>query len=120
VLLVVVAITLAIETKSLLLGESASREGQARIRAALDATPGMDRVIHMKTLHLGPEELLVVAKFAVPPDVTAEDIATTIDAAEQAIRAAEPIASEIYLEPDLYRAGYVAADRPEPPPPAGH
>ena len=66
VLLVVVAITLAIETKSLLLGESAEPETQSRIEAALVGIPGVDRVIHMKTMHLGPEELLVAAKIAVP------------------------------------------------------
>ena len=63
-LLVVVAIVLAVETKSLLLGEAATPDAQQRIEAALDATPGVERIIHMKTLHLGPEELLVGAKIA--------------------------------------------------------
>ncbi len=120
VLLVVVAITLAIETKSLLLGESATPEAQARIKAAMVASPGVDRVIHMKTMHLGPEELLVAAKIAVPAQATAADVAQAIDAAEVAIREAEPMASSIYLEPDLFREGHVPAERPEPPPVAGH
>jgi cation diffusion facilitator family transporter len=120
VLLVVVAITLAIETKSLLLGESAEPETQSRIEAALVGIPGVDRVIHMKTMHLGPEELLVAAKIAVPAQATAAEVAAAIDAAEVAVRAAEPMASSIYLEPDLYREDYVPAERPEPPPPAGH
>ena len=120
VLLVVVAITLAIETKSLLLGESASSEAQRRIEEALAGVSGVDRVIHMKTLHLGPEELLVAAKIAVPAQATAAQVAATIDAAEVAIREAEPMADSIYLEPDLYREDYLPAERPEPPPPAGH
>jgi cation diffusion facilitator family transporter len=120
VLLVVVAITLAIETKSLLLGESAAPEAQAKIEAALVGIPGVDRVIHMKTMHLGPEELLVAAKIAVPAQATAAEVAEAIDAAEVAVREAEPMASSIYLEPDLYRDDYVPAERPEPPPPAGH
>ena len=65
-LLVVVAVVLAIETKSLLLGESASLEAQQRIAAALGGTDGVESIIHMKTLHLGPEELLVAAKIARP------------------------------------------------------
>jgi len=102
-LLVTVAIVLALETKSLLLGEAASPEAQRRIGAALSATTGVDRVIHMKTLHLGPDELLVAAKIAVPTTATAAEVATAIDAAEAAVRSAEPTASSIYLEPDIFR-----------------
>lgn len=120
VLLIVVAITLGIETKSLLLGESASRDAISRITAALTGTPGVDGVIHLKTMHLGPEELLVAAKIAVTATDSAAEVAAAIDAAEVRVRAAEPTASAIYLEPDIYRAGYVPADRPEPPEPAGH
>jgi cation diffusion facilitator family transporter len=120
VLLVVVAATLAIETKSLLLGESASPEAQDRIRSALEGTHLFERVIHMKTLHLGPEELLVAAKVSVAGGVAAEEVARAIDEAEVAIRTAEPTAQAIYLEPDLYRADHVPAERPAPPPPAGH
>ena len=106
-LLVLVAITLAVETKSLLLGESASEEAQRAILAALSDTDGVERVIHLKTMHLGPEELLVAVKIG----VRATDVAATIDRAERAIRAAEPTASSIYVEPDIYRADYVPADR---------
>jgi cation diffusion facilitator family transporter len=116
VLLVTVAVILAIETKSLLLGESASSEAQARIVAALDATPGVVRLIHLKTLHLGPEELLVAAKFAVHPGSTAEEIAAAIDTAESGIRAAEPTATSIYLEPDIFRADHRPTDRPSASP----
>jgi cation diffusion facilitator family transporter len=102
-LLVVVAIVLAVETKSLLLGEAATREAQERIAAALRDTPGIQRIIHMKTLHLGPEEVLVGAKIAVGASDTAQQVATAIDAAEQAVRAAVPQATVIYLEPDIER-----------------
>ena len=119
-LLVVVAIVLAIETKSLLLGESAAPEAQDKIRAALEDTHLFESVIHMKTMHLGPEELLVAAKVAVRPGVAADDIAGAIDDAEAAIRAAEPTAQVIYLEPDIYRADHVPAERPGPPAPVGH
>lgn len=120
VLLIVVAITLGIETKSLLLGESASRDAVRRIHAALEGTDGVDRVIHLKTMHLGPEELLVAAKIAVPATDSAADVATAIDGAERRVREAEPMASAIYIEPDLYRTDYVPDERPEPPGSAGH
>jgi cation diffusion facilitator family transporter len=103
-LLVTVAIVLAIETKSLLLGEAASLDAQDRITSALETTSGVERIIHMKTLHLGPDELLVGAKIAVGAGATAQQVATTIDAAEAAVRAAEPSATVIYLEPDIDRA----------------
>lgn len=119
-LLVVVAVVLAVETKSLLLGESASAGAQKRIVAALESTPGVERIIHMKTMHLGPEELLVAAKIGVPRGVTSEQVAASIDAAEVAIRGAEASAQVIYLEPDIYLDDHVPAERPAPPAPAGH
>ena len=102
-LLVAVAVVLAAETKSLLLGESATPEAQRRIRDALAASAGVESVIHLRTMHLGPEELLVAAKIAVPPQSSASDVARAIDTAEAAIRAAEPVATTIFLEPDLRR-----------------
>jgi cation diffusion facilitator family transporter len=106
-LLVTVAVLLGIETKSLLLGEGANLEAVARIRAALEDDDLVERVIHMRTMHLGPEELLVAAKIAVPPGTSAEDVAAAINAAERRVRAAEPVARVIYLEPDI------EAGRPE-------
>jgi cation diffusion facilitator family transporter len=102
-LLVAVAVILAIETKSLLLGEAASLDAQGRIRAAIEGSEGIDGVIHMKTMHLGPDELLVAVKIAVPGSESAAEVATAIDGAEAAIRAVEPTARVIYLEPDIRR-----------------
>jgi len=119
-LLVGVAITLAWETKSLLLGEAASSEAVSRIEHALASTEGVSGVIHMKTLHLGPEEILVAAKIGVRTSASAGQVAETIDAAERNIRAAEPMVTSLYLEPDIYRADYVPDPRPEAPAPAGH
>ena len=103
-LLVTVAVILAIETKSLLLGEGATRPAVERIRAALEAQPEIERVIHMKTLHLGPDELLVAAKVGVRRTDSAADVAAAIDGAERRVREAEPVARLVYLEPDIYRA----------------
>ena len=102
-LLVTVAIVLSIETKSLLIGEAASPEVQQRLMEALTAGPEVESVIHMRTLHLAPDELLVAAKIAVAHDDTAATVARGIDAAERRVRAAVPIAKIIYLEPDLER-----------------
>jgi cation diffusion facilitator family transporter len=103
-LLIVVAVILVIETKSLLLGESAVPVQVRAIEAALIGE-GVDRVIHLRTMHLGPDELLVGAKVAMPRDVPLSAVATAIDAAEARIRAAVPAARVIYLEPDLDRRG---------------
>ncbi|HEU0288461.1 MAG TPA: cation diffusion facilitator family transporter [Nocardioidaceae bacterium] len=113
-LLVCVAVCLAIETKSLLLGESASPGSIRAIRTAIEQTPGIERIIHLKTLHLGPEELLVAAKIAVEHDESADTVAARIDAAEAAIRAVEPMAGLIYLEPDIYRERAAAESSTEP------
>lgn len=119
-LLVAVAITLATETKSLLLGEAASPDSVRTITDALSGTDGVDRVIHMKTLHLGPEEIMVAAKIAVSPTESAAEVAATIDRAEVAIRAAEPMATSIYLEPDIYSPTHRPAPRPERPSAPSH
>lgn len=100
VLLVIIAVILAIETKSLLLGEAASVSDVAKIEAAI-SEGGATSIIHLKTLHLGPEELLVAAKITVGRRETGSEIAAEINSAEQRIRAAVPIATIIYLEPDL-------------------
>jgi cation diffusion facilitator family transporter len=105
VLLGCVAVVLAIEMKSLLIGESASADAEREIVAAIEGAPEVDRVIHLRTLHVGPDTLLVAAKIAVAGGDSAARIAAGIDAAERRIRAAVPIAELIFLEPDLYRAG---------------
>jgi cation diffusion facilitator family transporter len=103
VLLVTIAIILAIETKSLLIGEAASPDNIRKIERALVDGGEIDRIIHMRTLHLGPDELLVAAKVAVQPRETADDLARGIDAAEARVREVVPIARVIYLEPDIDR-----------------
>ncbi len=103
VLLVLIAIILAIETKSLLLGESAGPQARRRIVQALESEPAVESVIHMRTMHLGPEELLVAAKIGIRAEVSAADLVAAIDSAEQRVRAVEPVARVIYLEPDFRR-----------------
>jgi cation diffusion facilitator family transporter len=117
VLLASAALVLGGETKSLLLGEGASRTQVSKIRAALVDGKVVTSVIHMRTMHLGPDELLVAAKIGVEHDDTAAQVAHAIDAAEARVRAAVPIASVIYLEPDIRRApepssGDTGADQP--------
>lgn len=96
------AAILAVEMKSLLIGEAASAEVQRMIITALEDGPEVNRVIHMRTVHMSPESILVAAKIAVRGTDTAAQVAAGIDAAEQRVRAAVPIAKTIYLEPDIY------------------
>jgi cation diffusion facilitator family transporter len=102
-LLVAIAVVLAIETKSLLIGEAATIDQVDAIGAAIVGTAGVESVIHMRTMHLGPDELLVAAKIAVAENATAGTVASAIDDAEVRIRTAVPIARVIYLEPDIRR-----------------
>ena len=102
-LLVVIAIFLAFEMATMLVGESALPEQVAAIRAALEGADGVQRVIHLRTLHVGPDELLVAAKIAIARNDTGQEIAAQIDAAETAVRTAVPTAVYVFLEPDLDR-----------------
>ena len=103
VLLIVVAGILGYEIKGLLVGEGAGAEDLAAIVAAVTGSGSLDRIIHMKTLYLGPDELMVGAKIAFDPHAKFEDVATEVDAIEERIRAAVPAARVIYIEPDVVR-----------------
>ncbi|MEY4397509.1 MAG: hypothetical protein RLZ53_85 [Actinomycetota bacterium] len=103
-LLVAVAIVLGIETSSLLVGEGATAEDNTKIAAALRASNGVEDIIHMKTLYLGPDELMVAAKIAVRETDSAREVSNIIDIAEEEIRKAVPTARVIYLEPDILRS----------------
>jgi divalent metal cation (Fe/Co/Zn/Cd) transporter len=102
-LLGVIAVVLAIEMRSLLMGEAASRQDRDAIRAALGATPSVERVIHMRTQHMGPEELLVALKIQFTSGLSLEGMADGINDAEARIREAVPAATMIFIEPDIFR-----------------
>jgi cation diffusion facilitator family transporter len=106
------AAILAVEMKSLLIGEAASLDVQRRVVGALEDGPELARVIHMRTVHMGPDSILVAAKVAVRDTDSAAQVAAAIDTAERRVRAAVPIAQRIYLEPDIYRP--TEADRADP------
>lgn len=100
-LLIVIAIFLAIEMTAMLVGESALPEEVAAIRGALEDSPGVVRVIHLRTVHVGPDELLVAAKIAILESDTGTQISRAINEAEVSLRTAVPSARYIFLEPDL-------------------
>jgi cation diffusion facilitator family transporter len=102
-LLATAAAILAIEMKSLLIGEAASPEMQRMIIAALEDGPELAQVIHLRTVHISPDSILVTAKVAIREDASARQITSGIDAAERRVREVVPIAKTIYLEPDIYR-----------------
>ncbi len=102
-LLVTVAIVLGIETKSLLVGEGARPEDHTAIAKAIEDSSAVTELIHMKTLYLGPDELLVAAKVGFGPTAKLVDVAAEIDAIERRIRSIVPVARVIYIEPDVFR-----------------
>ncbi len=105
ILLGLIAITLVVEMKSLLIGEAASPAMVGRIREAMESCDRVQRVIHLRTEHLGPEELLVGAKLAFDADLDVPALAEAIDDVEVLVRAAVPAARVIYIEPDVARSG---------------
>ena len=103
-LLVLIAIILVREMTSMLIGEAALPEEIESVRRALDSAPIVASVIHLRTLHVGPDELLVAAKIGVASDRSAEEIVRGIDEAEVLLRDAVPTAKYVFLEPDFQRA----------------
>jgi cation diffusion facilitator family transporter len=102
-LLGVIALLLSFEMQSLLIGESADPEVERQIRGALLGSPDVKRVIHMRSVHLGPDDLLVAAKLEFEPTLSVAALCDRIDAAERAVREAVPIARLLFIEPDVYR-----------------
>ena len=102
VLLVVIAAVLVFEMKSLLIGESALGSMRKKIVRAIEETPNVNRLLHMRTQHIGPDELLVAAKIQMEPGLDTAKIAAAINQAERRIREAVPIGCMIYLEPDVF------------------
>ena len=111
VLLVAIAAVLAVEMKSLLIGEAATPEVITTIEAELAQSPHVAQIIHVLTQHLGPEELLVAAKLEFDAGLSFQELAAAINDCEARLRAAVPIASRIYLEPDVFDAATAAAER---------
>jgi len=103
VLLVIIAAILAVRMKALLIGESASTIDQDKIVEALTSTADVERVIHIRTLYFGPDELMVAAKLGFAANLTVADLAHAVDAAEASVRSRVPSVGLIYIEPDLYR-----------------
>jgi len=119
VLLLAIAIFLTVEMKSLLIGEAALEDHIKAINGALTTSPHVIRVIDLRTQHIGPEELLVAAKIEFTATLTSPQLAAAIDVAEASIRHAVPLASRIYLEPDIWRPEQAAIpDRPQETGPA--
>ena len=110
VLLGIVAIVLAIEMRSLLLGEAAHPDVQQQIADTIANAPNVLNVIHLRTEHLGPDELLVAAKVEFSPDLTLRELADVVNEVEAAVRRSVPEARVIYLEPDVTRTPARALD----------
>lgn len=99
VLLAGVAWVIAYEMKSLLIGESATRETRAAIRAAILSIPEVDHVDELLTMQLSPDDVLVNVEVAFDPGLGEEDVVRAVEAIEAKVRAAVPEVSEIFVEP---------------------
>ncbi len=102
-LLVMIALILAVEMKGLLIGEAASDEHLDAIESSIGGSSKVNGLIHLRTMHLGPDQLLVAAKIDYDHSLSVEDLAHAIDDTEANLRAAVPIAEIIYIEPDIRR-----------------
>jgi cation diffusion facilitator family transporter len=98
VLLAATACILAVETKGLLMGESAGRETRASIRAAVLAVPRVERIDRMLTMHLGPEEILVNMDLVVDPGLSEAEGEGLVQRVEEEIRRLVPEATRVFIE----------------------
>jgi cation diffusion facilitator family transporter len=117
ILLVVIAVFLAIEMKGLLIGESATETDLQAITAAIEVEPSVTRLLHMRTQHIGPEELLVGAKIELVPGLRVDEVTEVVNRVETSVRRAVPSARIMYLEPDIFRTAEPDELPATPPPP---
>lgn len=120
ILLLIIATILAIEMKSLLLGESATGADVQRITAAIEVEPSVTRLLHMRTQHIGPDELLVAAKVELVEGLSMTEVAEAVNRVESSVRRAVPAARIMYLEPDIFRTALPDGDTPVPASTEGH
>jgi cation diffusion facilitator family transporter len=105
ILLLVIAVVLVVEMRSLLIGEGANDEDMAKIRAAIESAPNVERLVQIRTQHLGPEELLVAAEVDFSDGLLTEQLAAAIDEVERRVLAEVPYATPMYIEPALNEYG---------------
>jgi len=103
VLLVVIAIVLAIEMKGLLIGESASDSDLATIDGTITGSPHVRSIIHLRTVHFGPDRLLVAAKVEFDTSLSVAALSDAINGVESNLREALHLDASIYIEPDIRR-----------------
>ena len=103
VILVLIALFLAAETKSMLIGESVAHGDEVKLVDAIESDPLVKRLIHMRTQHIGPEQILVAAKIEFDHDLDVHGLSDAINAVEARIRSAVPHADKVFIEPDVYR-----------------
>jgi cation diffusion facilitator family transporter len=111
VLLVTIAIVLAVEMASLLVGEAAAPDVVKRMRAVLEQHPSVNRLIALRTQHIGPEDIMVNAKLEFDPALTMVRLVDVVNELEVQLRRSEPSAHTIFIEPDTYRPGDPEASR---------
>jgi len=103
-LLGAIAVVLAVEMKSLLIGEAADPRQETAVREAIEGSPSVNHIIHLRTLHLGPEHILVAVKIDFEGIDDFVHLATAIDDVEARVRSAVAIRCTIYVEPDIMRS----------------
>jgi cation diffusion facilitator family transporter len=112
ILLLVIAVVLVVEMRSLLIGEGANDEDMAKIRAAIESAPNVERLVQIRTQHLGPEELLVAAEVDFSDGLLTEQLAAAIDEIERRVLAEVPYAKPMYIEPALNEYRSPRRDKP--------
>jgi cation diffusion facilitator family transporter len=102
VVLIGVAVFLAIEVKSLLLGESADPELDAAVRELVKEEPAVEDLMQLISIQQGPGEVMVMLKLRFATNLTSEQVATGIDTFESKLRARRPEVRWLFVEPDLH------------------
>ncbi len=98
-LLIVVAVRLGLDNREYLIGRAAGPKELATIRAEIESTPGVDDLLELLTMYLGPEHLIVAARVAFSDDISADRAEDVADDIDKRLADRLPLVPHVFLDP---------------------
>jgi cation diffusion facilitator family transporter len=111
VLLVIVAVKLGLDSKELLIGRAASPEIERMIREQIESRPGVDALLELLTMHMGPDSLIVAARVALKDELGADEAEDLADDVDRRLSERLPLQSHVFIDPTQTRQAPPAAAR---------
>jgi cation diffusion facilitator family transporter len=114
VLLIAVAVKLAMDSREMLIGRAASPEMERVIREEIESRPGVDALLELLTMHMGPDSLIVAARVALNDELNADEAEDLADDLDSRLSEKLPLQPHVFIDPTQTRQAPPATPRPSP------